>query len=85
VTDNHQTRELSAIGEYIGLSFDQRLDDKRRVLLGVLASLTDGSGTNPDEINHLSQAVRELRKTHPIFIERKLDMRDEVGVLSVTH
>ena len=76
--DYHPTG-LTPIGEYIGLSFDQLSEDKQRVLLGVMATLTGDSGVSPDDINRLSQAVRDLRKTHPMFIERKFDVRDEFG------
>ena len=47
------------------MSFDQLQPDGQRVLLGVLATLTGDASLSPDDINALSQAVRELRKAIP--------------------
>ncbi len=77
-SDYHST-PLSPIGEYVGLSFDQLQPDGQRVLLGVLATLTGDASLSPDDINALAQAARELRKSYPMFVERKFDVRDEFG------
>lgn len=79
VPSNYHTAPLSPIGEYVGLSFDQLQADGQRVLLGVLAILTSDGSLSPDDINTLSQAARELRKSHLMFVERKFDVRDEFG------
>lgn len=79
VPSEYHTTPLSPIGEYVGLSFDRLQPDGQRVLLGVLATLTGDGSLSSDDINARSQAARELRKAHPMFVERKFDVRDEFG------
>ncbi len=79
VPADYQRMPISPIGEYVGSQFDQLKPEGQRVVLGVLASLTGENALQPDDINAIALAVRDLRAAHPMFIERKFDFRDEFG------
>lgn len=79
VPENYKPMTYSPIAEYLAMSFDLLPPDQQRVLLGLLTTLQRENTISPDELNVLSQVIRELQKAHPMFIERKFNLRDKLG------
>jgi transcriptional regulator with XRE-family HTH domain len=75
----YQPTALTPLAEVVGVQFDQLSAEGQRVVLSVLASLAATDGLTSDTIHTLAQAVRDLRRAHPMFIERRFDVRDALG------
>lgn len=76
---------LSDQAERIGVRYDRLPKDKQTVLVDLLDSLEKSAnlGTPDITLEKVLNAVRQLRREHPMFEKRKFNFQDELGHLSV--